>query len=63
MLLVQAGFEPLDSPDAAQQLAKKIERVRGVGALFATGGDLQIALRRTQDPPTQPVEIIDPARL
>lgn len=60
MLLVQAGFEPLDSPDAAQQLAKKIERIRGVGALFATGGDLQIALRRTQDPPTQPVEIIDP---
>ena len=51
----------LESSDSAQQLAKSIERVRGVGALFATGGDLQIALRRSQDPPTQPVELIDPS--
>jgi hypothetical protein len=54
MLLVQYGDDALDAPDPAQQLAKEIERVRGVGALFATAGDLQIALRRTQDPPTQP---------
>ena len=39
------------------KLAKEIEKLRGVGALFATAGDLQIALRRTQDPPTMPVEM------
>ena len=54
MLLVVHGDEALDTPEAAHKLAKEIERVRGIGALFATGGDLQIALRRTQDPPTQP---------
>lgn len=54
MLLVQYGDDALDTPDAANKLAKEVERVRGVGALFATGGDLQIALRRTQEPPTQP---------
>jgi len=54
MLLIQYGDDALDTPDSAQKLAKEVERVRGVGALFATGGDLQIALRRTQDPPTQP---------
>lgn len=57
MLLVQHGDEALDTPEAANQLAKSFERLRGVGALFATGGDLQIALRRTQDPPTQPTEL------
>jgi hypothetical protein len=57
MMLVQHGDDALDSAEAAQRLAKDIERVRGVGALFATGGDLQIALRRTQDPPTQPTEL------
>jgi hypothetical protein len=57
VLLVQYEHDALDTPDAAQQLAKEVERVRGVGALFATGGDLQIALRRTQDPPTQPTEL------
>ena len=46
----QRGDDALDSPEAAHQLAKEVERVRGVGALFATGGDLQIALRRTQEP-------------
>ncbi|HEX5059018.1 MAG TPA: hypothetical protein VFV99_06645, partial [Kofleriaceae bacterium] len=56
-VLLIAHDDALDSPDAAQKLAKEIERVRGVGALFATGGDLQIALRRTQDPPTQPTEL------
>jgi len=57
ILLVQWGHDAQDTPEAAQRLAKEIERVRGVGALFATGGDLQIALRRTQDPPTMPVEM------
>ena len=56
-VLLIAHDDALDSPDAAQKLAKEIERVRGVGALFATGGDLQIALRRTQDPPTQPTAL------
>jgi len=54
ILLVQYGDDALDAPEPAHTLAKEIERVRGVGALFATGGDLQIALRRTQEPPTQP---------
>jgi hypothetical protein len=57
MLLTSSGHDAMDSVDSANQLAKQIEKVRGVGALFATGGDLQIALRRTQDPPTNPVEI------
>lgn len=57
ILLIQTGDDAIDSPDAAQKLAQSLERTRGVGALFATGGDLQIALRRTQDPPTMPVEI------
>ena len=56
MLLQQYGEDAVDSSDDAHKLTKEIERVRGVGALFATGGDLQIALRRTQEPPTQPVE-------
>jgi hypothetical protein len=56
MLLVQLGDDAIDSPEAAAKLAKEVERVRGIGALFATAGDLQIALRRTQDPPTQPIE-------
>lgn len=57
ILLIMRGDDALDSPEAAHQLAKEVERVRGVGALFATGGDLQIALRRTQEPATQPAEI------
>ena len=57
MLLTQNGRDAQDSPEAAQRLAKEIERVRGVGHVFATGGDLQIALRRTQEPPTAPVEL------
>ncbi|HUS33221.1 MAG TPA: hypothetical protein VMZ53_32185, partial [Kofleriaceae bacterium] len=56
ILLVAHGDDALDAPEPAQQLAKQISKVRGVGALFATGGDLQIALRRTQEPPTMPVE-------
>lgn len=57
ILLQAMGDDAIDSGEVAQRLAKDFERVRGVGALFATGGDLQIALRRTQEPPTQPVEI------
>lgn len=57
LLLVQHGPDAQESAETATLLAKEISRVRGVGALFATGGDLQIALRRTQDPPTQPVEL------
>lgn len=57
MMLVQRGDEVLDTAEAANRLATDIGRLRGVGALFATGGDLQIALRRTQDPPTQPTEL------
>ncbi|HUJ56951.1 MAG TPA: hypothetical protein VLX92_00505, partial [Kofleriaceae bacterium] len=49
MLLLQHGEEAQESAERAQQLARELARVRGVGALFATGGDLQIALRRTQD--------------
>lgn len=56
ILLIMRGDDALDSPEAAHQLAKEVERVRGVGALFATAGDLQIALRRTQEPPTQPAD-------
>lgn len=57
ILLIMRGDDALDSSEAAHQLAKEVARIRGVGALFATGGDLQIALRRTQDPPTMPVGI------
>jgi hypothetical protein len=56
ILLVQLGDDAIDSREAAEKLAKDLEKVRGVGALFATAGDLQIALRRTQEPATQPVE-------
>ena len=55
LLLQQLGDDAQDSAPAAVQLARDLERVRGVGALFATGGDLQIALRRTQEPVTMPV--------
>jgi hypothetical protein len=57
MLLQQYGDDAQDEREMAQKLTKELERIRGVGALFATAGDLQIALRRTQDPPTQPVEM------
>jgi hypothetical protein len=57
ILLVQLGDDAIDSPEAAHKLAKDVEKVRGVGALFATAGDLQIALRKSQEPPTQPVEV------
>ena len=55
MLLAQWGDEAQDSVEAAQRFARELGRVRGVAGVFATAGDLQIALRRTQDPPTSPV--------
>lgn len=57
LLLQQLGSDAQEDLAAAQQLAKELAKLRGVGALFATAGDLQIALRRTQDPPTMPVEM------
>lgn len=57
ILLIQLGDDAIDSPEAATKLTKELERVRGVGALFATAGDLAIALRRTQEPATMPIEI------
>jgi hypothetical protein len=57
IMLTQWGEDAQDSPELAQRLAQELSRLRGVGALFATAGDLQIALRRTQDPPTVPVEM------
>jgi hypothetical protein len=57
ILLVELGDDAQESMEAAQRLAKEVGRLRGVGALFATAGDLQIALRRTQYAPTAPVEI------
>jgi hypothetical protein len=57
ILLTQLGSEAQDSPEAAQSLERSLGKLRGVGALFATAGDLQIALRRTQDPPTRPIDV------
>lgn len=57
ILLLQIGNDAQDSAEVAQQLAKSLARLRGVSTVFATAGDLQIALRRTQDPPTMPVEM------
>lgn len=57
ILLLELGDDAQDSPEAAQRLAKELTRLRGIGALFATPGDLQIALRRTQYEPTMPVEM------
>ena len=42
------GTEAEHSIDTADWLANEIKNVRGVAKLFATGGDLQIALRRTR---------------
>ena len=36
-----------DRTRRADSVAREIGRLRGVGAVFATGGDLQVALRRT----------------
>jgi hypothetical protein len=57
VLLVQLGEDAQESPEVAQQLAKDLAKSRGVTSLLATAGDLQLALRRTQEPPTMPVEM------
>jgi hypothetical protein len=57
MLLLELGDDAQDEMPAAQKLAKELAKIRGIGALDATPGDLQIALRRTQYAPTMPVEV------
>lgn len=47
-LLQAHGAEAQHSIDTADWLANEIHNVRGVEKLFATGGDLQIALRRSR---------------
>jgi len=48
-LLEAHGQEAEDSMDTAEWLANEIGAVRGISKLFATGGDLQIALRRSRE--------------
>jgi len=48
-LLQAHGTEAQFSLDTADWLANEIGAVRGISKLFATGGDLQIALRRSRD--------------
>ena len=48
-LLQAHGDEAEHSIDTADWLANEIRAIRGVRALYATGGDLQLALRRTRD--------------
>jgi hypothetical protein len=57
LLLLELGDDAQDQMPAAQKLAASLSKLRGIGALFATPGDLQIALRRTEHAPTAPVEI------
>lgn len=47
-LLQAHGAEAQHSLDTAEWLANEIGAVRGIDKLFATGGDLQIALRRSR---------------
>lgn len=47
-LLQAHGAEAEHSLDTADWLANEIGAVRGISRMFATGGDLQIALRRTR---------------
>jgi hypothetical protein len=49
-LLQAHGVEAEHSLDTAEWLANEIGAVRGVDKIFATGGDLQIALRRSREP-------------
>ena len=48
-LLQAHGIEAEQSLEAAEWLAKAIGAVGGISKLFATGGDLQLALRRARD--------------
>jgi len=47
-LLQAHGFEAEHSLDTAEWLANEIGAIRGVTKLFATPGDLQVALRRSR---------------
>jgi hypothetical protein len=49
-LLQAHGAEAQRSLDTAEWLANEIGAVRGIDRMFATGGDLQIALRRSRTP-------------
>ncbi|HEU4733739.1 MAG TPA: Imm1 family immunity protein [Kofleriaceae bacterium] len=44
------GDEAEHALDTADWLANEISSIRGIARLFATGGDLQIALRRSRSP-------------
>lgn len=48
-LLQAHGTEAEHSLDTAEWLANEIGAVRGIARMFATGGDLQIALRRSRE--------------
>jgi hypothetical protein len=49
-LLQAHGDEAEHSVETAEWLGNEISSIRGIRALFATGGDLQLALRRSRDP-------------
>jgi hypothetical protein len=49
-LLQAHGIEAEHSLDTAEWLCNEIGAVRGIDKIFATGGDLQIALRRSREP-------------
>jgi hypothetical protein len=49
-LLQAHAAEAEHSLDTAEWLANEIGAIRGIAKLFATGGDLQIAMRRSRDP-------------
>lgn len=48
-LLQAHGLEAEHSADTADWLANEISAVRGISKMLATGGDLQIALRRSRE--------------
>jgi hypothetical protein len=48
-LLQAHGSEAQQSLETADWLANELGAVRGIGKLFATGGDLQVALRRSRE--------------
>lgn len=48
-LLQAHGEEAVHALDTAEWLANELKAIRGVAQMFATGGDVQIALRRTRD--------------
>lgn len=49
-LLHHHGEKAQVSPRTADRIANELGAVRGVDRMFATGGDIQTALRRTKDP-------------